>query len=201
VITVTAVAATTFTATFVNAHPALVPLYAMPSNIGNSGSPLLGGPLVSADVTTEPARIAPGYGQIWPIVRQQLATVQVNFVAGYGPVTTIPAGVPAAGLQVVTPASMTGIYPYTQLVVDLNPNQERVTVSAVTATTFTAVFAQAHAANVGVLPGVPEPLRQAIKLMVGHWYENREAVVAGSMNELPLAIQSLISLFWCGEYE
>lgn len=41
---------------------------------------------------------------------------------------------------------------------------------------------------------VPEPLRQAIKLMVAHWYENREAVVIGpAVNELPFGAQALIA--------
>tara|TARA_R110000787_G_scaffold56398_2_gene129667 strand:- start:134 stop:712 length:579 start_codon:yes stop_codon:yes gene_type:complete len=34
---------------------------------------------------------------------------------------------------------------------------------------------------------------QAIKLMVAHWFENREAVVVGmAVNELPMAVQSII---------
>jgi uncharacterized phiE125 gp8 family phage protein len=36
------------------------------------------------DTTTEPGRIAPSYGNIWPIIRQQLGAVQVSFFAGYG---------------------------------------------------------------------------------------------------------------------
>lgn len=40
---------------------------------------------------------------------------------------------------------------------------------------------------------VPRPIRQAILLMVGHWYENREAVAAGDQRELPLAASALIA--------
>jgi len=40
---------------------------------------------------------------------------------------------------------------------------------------------------------VPEPLLQAMKLLVGHWFENREGVLIGvTARELPLAVQSLI---------
>ena len=40
---------------------------------------------------------------------------------------------------------------------------------------------------------VPRGLRQAILLLVGHWYENIEAVVIGTTpNEVPLAVQSLV---------
>jgi len=41
---------------------------------------------------------------------------------------------------------------------------------------------------------VPAPLRAAIKLLLGNFYENREAVVIGAaVAELPLAVQSLIA--------
>jgi uncharacterized phiE125 gp8 family phage protein len=39
---------------------------------------------------------------------------------------------------------------------------------------------------------VPEPLRQAIRLLVSHWYENRAVVVAGNtMTELPAGVAAL----------
>lgn len=39
-----------------------------------------------------------------------------------------------------------------------------------------------------LLPAV----KQAVKLLAGHWYQNREAVAEGSMAEVPLAVNSLI---------
>lgn len=40
---------------------------------------------------------------------------------------------------------------------------------------------------------VPETLRSAIRLLVGHMYENREGVVVGmTANEVPFAVKSLI---------
>lgn len=42
---------------------------------------------------------------------------------------------------------------------------------------------------------VPAHMRQAIKLLIGHWYENREATITGTiMKEIPLGIDSLIWL-------
>jgi uncharacterized phiE125 gp8 family phage protein len=42
--------------------------------------------------------------------------------------------------------------------------------------------------------GVPVDIKQAILLMVGHWYENRENVLVGvNASELPLAVDSLLS--------
>lgn len=38
-----------------------------------------------------------------------------------------------------------------------------------------------------------DAIRSAILLMVGHWYENREAVIVGtSASELPLAVERLL---------
>ncbi|WP_320188921.1 head-tail connector protein (plasmid) [Agrobacterium rosae] len=40
---------------------------------------------------------------------------------------------------------------------------------------------------------VPEPIRFAILLLVGHWYRNREAVVVGaSVANLPFAVEALL---------
>lgn len=52
-----------------------------------------------------------------------------------------------------------------------------------------------YVAGYGAATAVPERMKQAIKLLLGHWYENREATVAGTiMKEIPLGIDSLIWL-------
>lgn len=41
---------------------------------------------------------------------------------------------------------------------------------------------------------VPAPIKAAIKLMIGHWYENREPVGTGAgWEELPLAVKALLA--------
>ena len=41
---------------------------------------------------------------------------------------------------------------------------------------------------------VPAPIRQAMLLMIGHWHENREAVVTGQAPaELPMAVKYLLA--------
>lgn len=50
---------------------------------------------------------------------------------------------------------------------------------------------------------VPKPLFQALLLLIGHWYANREAVAAGNLGPLPLAVDSLLAPFrvlWFGEW-
>lgn len=49
------------------------------------------------------------------------------------------------------------------------------------------------AAGYSAIGTVPQGLKQAILLIVGHWFENREASVPGTMSELPLAVQRLIA--------
>lgn len=44
--------------------------------------------------------------------------------------------------------------------------------------------------------GVPDDLRMALLLLIGHWYENRESVVMGqAVNELPMAVEAIISKY------
>jgi uncharacterized phiE125 gp8 family phage protein len=40
---------------------------------------------------------------------------------------------------------------------------------------------------------VPENIRLAIRLLVGHFYENREAVSEANLKEVPLAVEALIA--------
>lgn len=43
---------------------------------------------------------------------------------------------------------------------------------------------------------VPEPIKQAILLLIGHWFHNREEVVTGTITaQLPMSAQALLSTF------
>lgn len=48
-------------------------------------------------------------------------------------------------------------------------------------------------AGFGDAEDVPQALKQAILLLIGHWYENREAVTVGAFAELPMAVKALIA--------
>lgn len=61
----------------------------------------------------------------------------------------------------------------------------------------------AFTAGYGNAAAVPEEYKTAIKLTVGAWYENREAVVTGTIaSELPWSAKALIDSMWngCLEY-
>ena len=45
----------------------------------------------------------------------------------------------------------------------------------------------------GVAASVPEDLKLAMKLLIGHYYEHREAVTVGNMKDLPMAYDALIA--------
>lgn len=42
------------------------------------------------DLTTEPARLCPAYGQVWPVSRFQVAAILVTYTAGYPSIAAIP---------------------------------------------------------------------------------------------------------------
>lgn len=146
------------------------------------------------DTQQEPGRLAPAYQQVWPTTRVQMGAVQVTFLAGYGPATSVTVSI-STGVQVVTPASMTGIYVGTLLDVDIGQNRERVAVTAVTGSTFTSTFAKSHTGPVAVQGALPEAVRSAIRLLVGFDYANREATAA----ELD-RVHDLLTKSWPGEY-
>lgn len=45
-----------------------------------------------SDLSSEPARITPVFGRIWPINRPEIGSVQVDFTAGYGAAADVPEG-------------------------------------------------------------------------------------------------------------
>ena len=54
-------------------------------------------------------------------------------------------------------------------------------------------------AGFGGAADVPGPVVAAMKLLVGHWYENRENSLVGvSVNELPMGVTALLAnyRFW-----
>lgn len=46
--------------------------------------------LYQVTLNAEPARLAPAYGQAWPVARTQIDAVNVRFVAGYGNAAAVP---------------------------------------------------------------------------------------------------------------
>jgi uncharacterized phiE125 gp8 family phage protein len=49
-----------------------------------------------------------------------------------------------------------------------------------------------YTAGYGAAADVPDQVKAAIKLLVGHWYEHREAVAEISLNKAPMAVEDLL---------
>lgn len=59
--------------------------------------------------------------------------------------------------------------------------------------TYTAGYGEPDGTAAASQAAVPESIKHALKMLVSHWYENREPVITGSSPaSLPLAVQSLI---------
>jgi uncharacterized phiE125 gp8 family phage protein len=64
-----------------------------------------------------------------------------------------------------------------------------------------------YTAGYGDAAAVPQTIKQALQLLIGHWYINREAVVAtgarNTLSEVPLAVMALLApyrLQWFGNW-
>lgn len=86
------------------------------------------------DLVSNPARITPQAGAVWPATAASLNSVRVTYTAGWAP------------------------------------------------------------------SAVPKLLKSGILFYIGHLFENREAVVSGSLTETPLAVQSIMQQFAAGVY-
>lgn len=47
----------------------------------------------TVDIVSEPGRITPAYGLLWPTARDQMNSVCIRFVTGYGLAAVVPAGI------------------------------------------------------------------------------------------------------------
>lgn len=51
-------------------------------------------------------------------------------------------------------------------------------------------------AGYGAAADVPQPIKQAILLLVGHWYANREAVKVGeTVTDIPMGVEALLNAY------
>ena len=84
----------------------------------------------------------------------------------------------------------------------LTVNGEFASVDLLDGASWPQTYARADAVSVDFDAGygdaasdVPEGIRLAVRLMVGHWYEQRAAVTEKSMSALPLGIRSLLNKY------
>lgn len=54
-------------------------------------------------------------------------------------------------------------------------------------------------AGYGDADDVPQPIKQAILLLIGHWFEHRSEVDAGTLKQIPMAVESLLNAYRVGD--
>lgn len=86
--------------------------------------------LYQVDTSANPGRVMPAYDEDWPDVIDDYNSFIINYVAGYGDASAVPA-----------------------------------------------------------------ILKQAIKLLVGHWYNQRETVSQAQSYEVPYAVENIVKMF------
>lgn len=55
-------------------------------------------------------------------------------------------------------------------------------------------------AGYGAAAAVPAAIKQAMLLLIGHWYKHREQVITGTIAELPMAVEALLDCERWGSY-
>lgn len=153
--------------------------------------------------STEPAWVEEAYGYSWPTPRAVSDCVQVNFIAGYAAKFTANAGTDflTASGRTYTDADIIRVstteedlpLPLAELT-DYHVRDQAGYTFKLAAAAGGAVIDITDAGTgthfVGV---VPEGLQAAMKLLIGHWYEHREAYSEGRpLIEVPQAIESLL---------
>jgi len=160
------------------------------------------------DSNSEPARITPAYDVSWPSVRAVTDAVTVTFIAGYADKFTANSTTNvftalgrtftngdrirlrnSGGDDGALPAGLSAYTDYYVISVSGNTFQLSTTSGG------TAVAITDTGTGTQYIGLVPAAIIGAIKLLVGHLYENRETVLVGvTASELPLSIQALLSM-------
>ena len=170
-----------------------------------SASQTLTATLYDVDTTTEPGQVVQGYNDTYPTVRGHHQDVAINYVCGYlTPITSTFAtdlltasGRTFTDADIIRLSNSGGALPaplaaYTDYHVrDVSGSTFKLAATAGgAAVTLTDDGTGTH--FVGVLP---EPMRQAMLLLIGHLYEHREAATDGqAITNVPLAVESLLQM-------
>jgi len=157
----------------------------------------------ASDTLAEPAVVRLAYNQTWPIYREEANCVQVTHVNGYASVFTA-----SAATDIITAYGRTytlnDVIRFTNSGGALPAGLSTATdyyVLAVTNNTFQVSTSQGGAAvditgtgtGTHFIGEIPQGIKHAMLLLIGHWYEHREGVVdAGSLSEAPAAVDALL---------
>lgn len=147
----------------------------------------------TVDVTSEPARIAPVPGFTWPYQENYIpGQVRVTYTAGtYELAVTESFTVPSASPYTYTLQQASSLITFNG-VTDSHGNSVSCTNADGTLTFSASEAGQTLTASYTV-NNCPQTIVFAMLLMIGHWYEHRNAVDPGTMSEIPMAVDSLLA--------
>lgn len=151
-------------------------------------------------------RIYPAYNQSWPSTRSQPNAVTVTYVAGYATPFTAVAATDVLTWDGATPVDAETHYLTTSggedgalpapLAVRTRywvRDTTGVTCKLAASSGGAAVTITTTGTGTHFIGRIPENIIQAMKLLIGHYWENREGVVTGTIaTELPLAVENLL---------
>jgi hypothetical protein len=145
------------------------------------------------DLDSQPARLMPLFGQMWPVARVVANAVQVDYVTGYWgsiPVSVVNGSAELTSSFIFLPRDVGAAIAI--------PGAAPGTAGSVLNTTIAAVNSEGAAtlaANAGATIAtttdfgvLPHSIRSAITLLVSHWYENRDP----DQQDIPFAVKALL---------
>lgn len=144
------------------------------------------------DLSSNPARLTPLFGQFWPVARVVANAVQIDYVCGYGGPVTVGTtnGSPVIGTATFTasnvgqPIAIPGAGP--------NGSTLNTIIQSVSGGVGTmATLASATVSGATAVLNIPEGIKTGIKMLVAHWYETR---VPGETN-IPMAVKAVLGNF------
>lgn len=145
------------------------------------------------DYDSEPARVVPAPGLYWPYPQlYRPNTVQITFQAGYKQIVTESHTVPASTPYTVTlnQSSPLAILNVTNTTTETDV--EDYTISGNVLTFGSDDASASISVEYDVAGSIPARLQQAILLLVGHWYQNRETVTEAFLKPAPMATSALL---------
>lgn len=146
------------------------------------------------DLDSQPARLTPLFGQMWPVARVTVNAVQVDYVTGYaGPVTVAMNAGSAAltasinflprdvGMPISIPNAATGgKTPLATSIAAVDGSGNATVADPAQATVAAA------STNFGT---VPSPIQMAILALASQWYEKR----LPDSNDIPFGVKAMLS--------
>lgn len=157
------------------------------------------------DAESDTPRITPAFGESWPITRDVVNAVTVKYWAGYATPFTADTATdtltaknhPYANGDRVSLYNSGGSLPS-----GLSADESYYVVGASgdnlqlsTSEGGSAVDITDVGSGTSFLGLVPDEIRHAMLLLVAHWYENREAVLVGTIStEIQFAVDSLLRM-------